>query len=492
MTKNDDTLTQGEFTPTSLSPPWWQAHRSQLISFAVLILLLLGVVFLLPEAVQPEKTDSLAKANTPAPISGKKQSPWSEAQTAKQRKEAQTVLSDILKIQQTLEEQSVERWAPESYQDAMNTAAEGDGFYRLREFSQAQKQYQLSRTKFEALASSADSKFTQLMNDGATAIDEGNASAATQAFELAGLIQANSLEAQNGLQQAQSLDRVLAQLNDAVLQQKTGNLDAALTLTQQALDTDANSKPAKNLLVTLNASILERDFTNAMSKGYAALQSASYAKAKSAFKSALALKPSSSDAKAALTQAGNQQTQTKIEALLAEAKTNETKEQWQTAEDTYEKALKLDASLVSARIGLIRSQARNQLDQQLVTLLAEPERLASDAVYKQGRRVLKDARGLSQTAPKLQTQVQSLSALLAKAKVPLEVVLRSDQQTDVTVYKVGRLGLFDKHHLSLAPGNYVAVGKREGYRDVRQEFTVLWDKPAPNITIQCEEPIASL
>jgi len=492
MTKNDDTLTQGEFTPTSLSPPWWQAHRSQLISFAVLILLLLGVVFLLPEAVQPEKTDILANTNAPAPISGKKQSPWSEAQTAKQRKEAQTVLSDILKIQQTLEEQSVERWAPETYQEAMDTAAEGDGFYRLREFSQAQKQYQLSRTKFEALASSANSKFTQFMNDGAAAIDDGNASAATQAFELAGLIQANSLEAQKGLQQAQSLDRVLAQLNDAVLQQKTGDLDAALTLTQQALSTDPNSKPAKNLLATLKASILERDFTQAMSKGYAALQGAAYTKAKGAFKSALALKPSSSDAKAALTQAGNQQTQTKIEVLLAEAKTNESKEQWQTAQDTYEKALKLDASLVSARIGLIRSQARNQLDQQLSKLLAEPERLASEAVYKQGRRVLKDARGLNQTGPNLQKQVQALRGLLTKAKVPLEVVLHSDQETDVTVYKVGRLGLFDEHRLSLAPGNYVAVGKREGYRDVRQEFTVLWDKPAPKITIQCEEPIASL
>lgn len=492
MTKHDDTLSQGEFTPTSLSPPWWQAHRSQLISFAVLILLLLGVVFLLPKAVQPDKTGIAESTNNSAPISGRKESPWSEAQRAVQRREAQGVLANILKIQKTLKDQSIERWAPEAYQDAMNTAAEGDAFYRLQEFGQAQEQYLLSQIKFTALANSADNKFTQFMSEGATAINEGQASAATQAFELASLIQPNSFEAQLGLQQAQSLDGVLAQLSDAVLQQKTGNLDAALALVKQAINVDANSERAKNLLSTLQTSILERDFTRAMSKGYAAIQGASYSQAKSAFKSALALKPNSNDAKAALTQAMNQHTQSRIETLLAEAKGSEAKEQWPAAQNTYEKAIKLDGSVVSARIGLIRTQARNKLDQQLTKLLAEPERLASDAVYKQGQSVLKDAQGLGQTGPKLQQQVQALSSVLAKAKVPLEVVLHSDQQTDVTVYKVGHLGLFEEHRLTLAPGRYVAVGKREGYRDVRQEFTVLWDKPAPKIRIQCEEPIASL
>ena len=62
-------------------------------------------------------------------------------------------------------------------------------------------------------------------------------------------------------------------------------------------------------------------------------------------------------------------------------------------------------------------------------------------------------------------------------------------ETEVIVYKVARLGRFTQHELTLRPGTYTAVGSRNGYRDVRQSFTVQHDsKPAP-LTIACTEPI---
>jgi len=42
--------------------------------------------------------------------------------------------------------------------------------------------------------------------------------------------------------------------------------------------------------------------------------------------------------------------------------------------------------------------------------------------------------------------------------------------TDVSIYKVGKLGNFTETELTLRPGIYVAVGSRPGYRDVRLEF----------------------
>ena len=57
------------------------------------------------------------------------------------------------------------------------------------------------------------------------------------------------------------------------------------------------------------------------------------------------------------------------------------------------------------------------------------------------------------------------------------------------VLKVAKLGRFKEHELKLKPGNYTAVGSRNGYRDVRQNFTIAADsKPAP-VTVICTDPI---
>ena len=50
--------------------------------------------------------------------------------------------------------------------------------------------------------------------------------------------------------------------------------------------------------------------------------------------------------------------------------------------------------------------------------------------------------------------------------------LTSDELTTVTLYRVGALGAFASHDVELRPGTYTAIGSRDGYRDVRQTFTV--------------------
>jgi hypothetical protein len=52
-----------------------------------------------------------------------------------------------------------------------------------------------------------------------------------------------------------------------------------------------------------------------------------------------------------------------------------------------------------------------------------------------------------------------------------------------------RLGAFASRDVELRPGTYTVIGSRDGYRDVRQTFTV---RPGGNlapITVVCVEPI---
>ena len=58
-----------------------------------------------------------------------------------------------------------------------------------------------------------------------------------------------------------------------------------------------------------------------------------------------------------------------------------------------------------------------------------------------------------------------------------------------SLVEFGRFGTFANRAIELRPGNYVAVGIRPGYRDVRVEFRVAPEIEMPPIVVQCEEPI---
>jgi len=74
-------------------------------------------------------------------------------------------------------------------------------------------------------------------------------------------------------------------------------------------------------------------------------------------------------------------------------------------------------------------------------------------------------------------------------RTELPVQLRSDGKTDVIVFRVGSLGSFAEKQLSLLPGDYVAVGRRDGFRDVRVEFSLRPGKPMATVMVQCGQKI---
>ena len=86
-------------------------------------------------------------------------------------------------------------------------------------------------------------------------------------------------------------------------------------------------------------------------------------------------------------------------------------------------------------------------------------------------------------------QLSQLKQTLQFASAPVAVELQSDNATQVTVFRVGDLGAFSQKQLSLKPGNYVAVGNRSGYRDVRVEFQVTHKGLSSPVTVICREPV---
>jgi hypothetical protein len=102
---------------------------------------------------------------------------------------------------------------------------------------------------------------------------------------------------------------------------------------------------------------------------------------------------------------------------------------------------------------------------------------------------MRQAGSISPRGPVLEKQLAVLETLLEQAAAQIQLTLRSDGQTEVTLRRVSRLGAFQQKVLILRPGTYIAIGSRDGYRDVRRTFTLDHDSVAFDLEIVCREQI---
>ncbi|MGQ9425482.1 hypothetical protein ACXYTJ_07430 [Gilvimarinus sp. F26214L] len=474
----------------------WRDYRWAIIGLGLSALALVAVVFFLPGVVTPVERPQVSRQTAEQPsaqeqVRGPSESPWRDAQLAKARREAQDILQKLLEKQEALEEIGVGHWAAEDYARATELAETGDQRYQERAFEEAQSLYQNSLAQFEQLLERSEEVYRSALASGEQAIEAGDASRAQEQFQLAAHIKPDAGAVTEGLQRARVLEDVLARLNAGEKLQRKGELEAARQEFLAALKLDDQSAPARKALQDLEQALADRDFGRHMSTGFAAMSNSEYPAAIAAFEQALELRPGAEDARAALTQARNESTQTRLQALLQKARSHEAAEQWQSAVEQYEAALKLDKNLVEARVGKIRAGTRADVDRRLEAILAKPERLNTPSVHDEYQAFYQEGLQIRDSGPRLNQQLEQLAEALQLARQPVTVQFQSDNATQVTIYRVGQLGSFVQTELTLKPGTYTAVGTREGYRDVRQEFTVSAAQPIPGpITIQCEEKIS--
>ncbi len=458
---------------------------------SVLVVLAVLVFFWLPSQVDTEAIEAEAAASTPvkprAPV--QEISPWSDAQLAKQRKAAQDILAMLLDEQFSLEELSVERWAPDEFAAAQALATEGDDLYRQQQFLEAASSYQAGLDAMEALSARVDEVFEAQMQAGLSALSSDQAEPAIAALELATILRPDLPEPQLALDRARNLAPLLELLAQAVELEKEADLEGAKALLEQARALDPQHPGAEAQLNTVIRNIARRDFNRAMSAGYAALDEARYDEAERQFKQARRIMPSAGETDAALQQTRTAKTAAQINAYKERALDAEGREDWNRATEAYQEILAIDNSVVFAQEGLERSRTRARLDGLLKKAIASPDRLSEDAAYASASQLYSYASALQPKGVILREQLEALDGLLRLAVMEIPVLFRSDQATDVRINRVEHLGTFSRVQLDLKPGTYTAVGTRSGFRDVRVVFRVSHDQDSPVVDVECTEPI---
>jgi tetratricopeptide (TPR) repeat protein len=311
---------------------------------------------------------------------------------------------------------------------------------------------------------------------------------ATRQFELALAITPDNEAAERGLARAGTLLQVIDLTDEAEALERRGDLPAAAERFRAAADLDPYYGRASAGLERVRAALERRRFEERMTAGFEALAAERFDAAREAFEAARALRPSSREPGDGLLQVEQAVRLRTIQRLTAEAERQEQAEDWQAALATWGEILEQDSNLDFAREGRVRARRRLALDRQLQGWIAEPDQLSEEATLRRASTLLTELAKMDR-GPRLESQRRELARLLKRAATPLEVELVSDGETQVTVFRVGRLGSFERRELELRPGTYTVMGSRVGYRDVRIDFRVAPEIELEPIVVRCEEPI---
>jgi len=171
------------------------------------------------------------------------------------------------------------------------------------------------------------------------------------------------------------------------------------------------------------------------------------------------------------------------------ARAHEEREEWSDALREYEAALAVDPLVAFAIEGKERAASKAALQTALDFHLRNPARLSTESVAREAEVLLERARAIESPGPRQRAQIVDLERALVDARTTVTVELESDGKTELTVSRVGRLGMLTRRPLQLRPGTYVVVGSRPGYRDVRRQFTIAPRSPTQTVVVRCEETI---
>ncbi len=469
------------------------------IAAVVAVSLLYGVFFVLPGMVAPSvapnsnelvenTTGDPTQTTTPSVNSSETTravTPFRDAQLARAKQQAEEELATFVELQIELEETlQIASWGQTSYDAVKDKATLGDTQFVERDFESALTTYRDATTALEALRDRGEADYNRAIKAGDAAINDFNQLLAEREFNKALGFKESDAAATTGLARAANLPQIQSLLRKARQLARRGDTQAATSTYKQVLSIDPLTPTVTTALAQLSQAATNADFQDQLSRGFAELERASYGSARAAFNAALAIKPGNAVAKGGLQQIAQETEVRGLRELSEVARKAIAEENWKEAIAACEKALAIDANLEFALAGRREAMERLRLARGMGIIINQPQNLSDNKRMAQAKDLLATAASMSSAGPNWDNAIATANKLVESYSQNVAVRLTSDNATEVTVYKVGRLGTFTTHDLSLRPGAYTIVGTANRCQDIRREVIV---KPQmAEIDIRCE------
>jgi len=495
-------LTRAEPVTPTTRPTGGRHHGTLLIGAASL--LLIGVFVVVPRLVErapPPSTAAAAPSSNPvdgaaapdraATDTSAAEAPLARIQQEQARAGAQAALSRFVEQQLRVESDesalNVHGWGDAALAAAKDRAAAGDAAFVREDFGAAAQSYDAATQELEALIARATAMLEDSLAAGAAGLAARDPEAALSAFRKAAEVAPEDSRVEAGLARAERLPEINALLLAARNDELAGRWSAALEALRKVQALDSDTSGLAESLARAEAGVAREALQSTLSRGFAALEAGRYDDARSAFEAALRLEPGNAAAQGALEQVAREAELNRLDRIHQRAELALAEERWDEAETLFAEALALDPNIQFAITGREAARVRREASAALAAIVDDPDRLSSERLYAEAAATLEAARAIVPRGAGLDARIGQVRDILERDARPVQVLLRSDNRTHVTLSSVGVLGTFDEKQLELRPGAYTVVGSRDGCRDVRTRIVV---RPDMNpVDIRCSETL---
>ena len=375
--------------------------------------------------------------------------------------------------------------APGTLDAAFEAAGAGRQLLNDGNFTGAKKVFDSGFAELKKAELALENHVRESLLAGQKALTRGEKDTAKNAFQAALEKSPGNEAALKGLKRAETIDRVYALLQQGEKLEKEARFADAAESYKKAFALDSFSAAAQE--GQSRAARLEKEtkFANAKSAADAAVKAKDWQKAIAEYQAALKVYPQKTDVQALLKSAKENAHRDAVQKALAKGFAYEKSYQWREARDAYHETLELEPNQAEAREGYTRAGTVIRALLQYDRYIEDAEQLANTAKFQDAIRRFNQAMAVKPSYLVNSDRVQTLHQLLMQQNKPVDVTIKSDGNTWVSIQNFRQPEKIETKVIRMLPGDYDIVGRRKGYRDVTMVLQVRGGTTPPTVMVAC-------
>ncbi len=312
---------------------------------------------------------------------------------------------------------------------------------------------------------------------------------AQEAIELAVALRPEHDDAKLWQKRIEQLPNLIAARQSAADAQHAGRLQDEIDALYQVVSIKPNDKQALARIEIAKRQLKEQKFNRIIGQGHKALIDGDLNKARQALTRAQNMNPQHSEIERLQKDIARVERDNEVSRLIAAAEQDAYQDDWYSAQQKLDAALKLSPGLNEVIEGRDLAKTIVSIQRNLDDFVARPQRLNSANIATAARQEIERARPLVKYSPHLSATVETLELELEQWQQPMPVRVLSDGKTHIEVRGVGIIGTTVDRVVMLKPGTYQFEGKKKGYRNKLVEVNVSTDTgQTAEVEIICDEP----
>ena len=369
-----------------------------------------------------------------------------------------------IQLAPALREANLKAWNGKKETEIKALYEQATSAFAIGDYSAAIKEINALESVAQHVLAEREKNFTVELNLAKEAFKADQDGKATVHIDKALQLKSNDSEALQLAERIKVLPKIIALLKQAAIARTENNLEKEYAAVAKAFDMAPQRPQLKQRKTTLAKRINENRFTPLIAQGLENVSNRKLRAAQTNYQHAKALQPNRSELRI-LQQAINKLAiSIKLNSSIKRGQRAIRHDDWRKARDIYAAAVKRHPDHKSLREGLQLSTRLVSLHASLDGYLQQPERLAADNVATAARDLLIQTRIFAANSPSLKQKSAALKRLLAAVNIKIPVMVTSDNQTNILVRGIGKVGLTQARTIQLKAGIYTFEGLRDGYK----------------------------